>query len=136
MLRLLFFTFVFCLFSSCQSFEKKRLQAENYHQMAVSVLSKCNRPLALNHLLKGIKTNPKDFKIRNTLATVYFSLGDYEKAIYHFRKLLQSMPQVTQARLNLAHSYLKIKKYKQAFFEISRAEKDKAYDKPFKNYGA
>lgn len=133
MLRILSALIIFCsFFLSCSLSEKRKLKAENYHQIAVSVLGQCNNHLALNHLLKGIRINSKDFKIRNTLATVYFSLGEHQKAIHHFQRLLQAEPHVTEARLSLAHSYLKIKKYNQALFEIAKAEKDSSYNKPLK----
>ena len=127
------FILLACFFlTSCQLAQKRKVQAENHHQLAVSVLSQCNNRLALSHLLKAIKIHPSDFKIRHTLASVYFSLGKYQKAAYEFQKIIKSSPHVTEARLSLALSYIKLKKYKQALREIKKAEKDTSYSNPLK----
>lgn len=126
-----FLLFVF-LFSACQSTDKRRDQAENYHQMAISVLSKCNNRLSLSYLLKAIKLNPRDFQTRHSLALVYFSLEKYDLAANQLRKLLNRNPEVTEARVSLAQTYIKLNKYKQALAQIKKAEKDYTYNNPLK----
>ena len=124
----------FCLFTvlllltGCLSQEKNIEKSKYHHEIAIELIRKeCDNPRALGHLLKAIKFNPKDFLIRHTLATTYYLIGQYEKALIEFKKILQQKSNFTEARVNLARVYIDLKQPNQSIKELKIAEKDLAY---------
>ena len=94
-----------CLIS-CGITEKKRRQADNYYNLAVSHLEKCDKPRALKHLLKAQSLKPKDFLIQHALATIYFSMNKKERAEKLFKDIIKNRPKFTEARVDMARIYL------------------------------
>ena len=118
---------VFFLLSSCATREKNITKSTQHLDMALSLLKKCDNRRALSHLLKAIKLNPKDFIIRHTLADVYYSIGQYDRAGSEYKKILKSKPDLTEARVNLARVYINLNRIDESLKEIQRAEKDLTY---------
>ena len=123
----------FCLFciliilSSCVTSKKNIQKADYHHKIAIGLLSKCDKPRALSHLLEAIKLNPRDFIVRNTLAAVYYSMGQYHKALTEYKNILKRKSDFTEARVNLARIYMDIGHTNQSLKEIKKAEKDITY---------
>ena len=78
-------------------------------------------------MLKAMKLNSGDFLIRHTLATVYYSMGRYDKALIEFKKILKKNPDFTEAHVNLARVYIDLDRADLALREIKIAEKDMTY---------
>ena len=123
----LFLSVVGLLISACQGNEKKIKQSEYRHQMAQGFMKQCDKPRALSNLLLAAEMNPKDSSIRNSLASVYYSMGQLEKSFQEFRNLLKKEPKLTEPRVNLAKVYIDLSQPEQALKELKRAEKDIAY---------
>ena len=123
----------FCFFallltmSSCLTNQKNIQRSENHHKIAVGLISKCDKPRALFHLLQAIKLNPKNFLIRHTLATVYYSMGRHDKALIELKKILKIKSDFTEARINLARIYIDMNQPDKSLKEIGIAEKDMTY---------
>ncbi|MGI9549395.1 MAG: tetratricopeptide repeat protein [Bdellovibrionales bacterium] len=127
-----FLTLLLTLSTSCQLNVKKKRLAENYHQISVSLIKKCDHNRALRHLLKGVKLDKNNFLIRYTLAVNYFTIKDYHLAIQELKKVLKQNSKVTEARVTLARSYLEIGNVEKALEQIKVAEKDQTYPYPLK----
>ncbi len=118
----------FCFFlTACQNQEKNIRQASDHHKIALSLLSKCDKPRALVHLLKAKKLHPKDFLIRHSLGVIYYSMGQYHKALVELKKILKRQPKFTEARVNIARIYIDLNLPDQSLKEIRLAEQDITY---------
>ena len=130
-LRTAFFSFFgfggLLLLSSCQTGAKRARKGNNHHALAVSLISKCDNRRALKHLLKSVALQPKNFLARHTLASVYFFLGQYELAAKEFERILRIKPGFTEARVNLAKTYIERGKLEKALEEMKKARQDLTY---------
>jgi len=117
---------------ACYLTEKRKTLGQNHHQLAASLMEKCDYNRALSHLLKGTKVDSKNFLMRHTLAVVYFTIKDYNSAIKELKKVLKQNPKITEARLTLARSYLELGHIQKAIREIHKAENDPTYAHPLK----
>ena len=123
-----FYFFALLLFlSSCLTNQKNIQRSENHHKIAVGLISECDKRRALRHLLKATQLNPKDFLIRHTLATVYYSMDRYDKALAELKKILKIKSSFTEARVNLARIYIDMNRPDKSLKEIEMAEKDMTY---------
>jgi len=122
-----FFAFLLLGLSSCLTNQKNIQKSENHHRIAVGLISECDKRRALRHLLKAIQLNPKDFLIRHTLATIYYSMGEYDKALIELKKILKIKSSFTEARVNLARIYIDMNQPDKSLKEIGLAEKDITY---------
>ena len=126
-MRLIYIFIIIFYFSSCMT-QKKNIQiSDDHHKLAISFLQKCDSPRALSHLLRAVQLNPKDFIIRNTLATTYYSMKEYKKAILEYKNILKIKPELTEAKVSLARVYIELNQLDQAFKQIEQAEKDMTY---------
>ena len=121
------FFIVLCFLVSCLTQQKNIQQAEYHHKIAVGLINECDKPRALSHLLKAIELNPKSFLIRHTLATIYYSMGRYDKALIEFKEILKKKADFTEARVNLARVYIDLNQPDKSLREIAIAEKDMTY---------
>ena len=125
-MKYFFIFFLSCCLFSCHT-QKKQRQSEYYHKMAIGLINECNQPRALNHLLKAVELNPKDFLIRHTLGVVYYTMAEFDKAMTEFTQALRINPKLTEARVSLARIYMDKGNPEQALKEIRKAEKDLTY---------
>ena len=116
-----------CFLLSCQGNEKKLKQSQYHHRMAEGFIKQCDRPRALSSLLLATKLNPKDSSIKNSLASVYYSMRQLKKAFKEFENILKRKPKLTEARVNLARVYIDLSQPEKALKELKRAEKDITY---------
>lgn len=123
----LYFVFLLLALSSCLTNKKNIQRSENHHKIAVGLISKCDKRRALRHLFKATQLNPKDFLIRHTLATVYYSMDRYDKALAELKKILKIKSNFTEARVNLALIYIDTNQPDRSLKEIGIAEKDMTY---------
>ena len=121
------FFIVLLFFLSCQTQQRNVQKSDDHHKIAIGLIRECDKPRALAHLLKAVKLNPEDFLIRHTLATVYYSMDRYDKALIEFKKILKKMPSFTEARVNLARVYIDLNRPDLALKEMKIAEEDMTY---------
>ncbi len=132
MSRFVFFISLLFL-TSCVNQEKNIKKSRYHHQIAVELINKqCDKPRALNHLLKAIEFNPKDFLVRHTLATVYYSMNQYKKASIELKKILKQRPDFTEAYVNIARIYIDLNQMDQSLKMLKKAEKDLTYPNKLK----
>ena len=112
---------------SCRSARKSADRAKSHHQIAVSLIGKCDNPRALSHLLKALDLQPEDFLIRHTLAVIYYDMGQYGKALRELKRALLKRPDFTEARVGMARALISLNKPAQALKEIKKAEQDLTY---------
>ena len=121
------FFIVFLLLPSCLTNQKNIQRSDYHHKIAIGLIGDCDKPRALLHLLKAVKLNPGDFLILHSLATVYYSMGQYKKAGAEWKKILKRKPDFTEARVSLARVYIDLNQLDKAIREIEKAEKDMTY---------
>ncbi|MDE0092574.1 MAG: tetratricopeptide repeat protein [Oligoflexia bacterium] len=119
--------FIVFYLSSCMTQKKNVQKSDDHHKIAIGLLKNCDKPRALSHLLKAVQLNPKDFIIRNTLAAIYYSMKEYEKAVLEYKRILKIKPELTEARVSLARVYVDLNQLDQALKQIEIAEKDITY---------
>ena len=126
-MRTIYIFFIISCLCSCISSDKNVQKSDDHHKIAIGLLQNCDKPRALSHLLRAVQFNPKDFIIRNTLAAVYYSMEEYEKAVLEYKNILKIKPELTEARVSLARIYIELNQLNQALKQIERAEKDMTY---------
>ena len=123
--------FYFLLFlyflTSCLTHQKNMQKSKYHHKIAIGLIKDCDKPRALSHLLKAIKLNSKDFLIRHTLATTYYSMDRQDMALIEFKKILKQKPDFTEARVNLARIYIDLNQPDKSLAEMKTAEEDMTY---------
>ena len=122
-----YFVALLLFLSSCLTNQKNIQRSKNHHKIAVGLISDCDKPRALSHLLRAIQLNSRDFLIRHTLATVYYSMGRYDKAFIELKRILKLKSNFTEARVNLARIYIDMNQPDKSLKEIGIAEKDMTY---------
>lgn len=124
---------------SCGTFSHSdKKAAELYLQLGSSQLDKGHAPLALKSLRLALKEDPENPMIYNQLGITYFILKQPTEAIQHFEYALKLNPQFTEARNNLARSYIEVGNSSVARSHLHLVLKDLTYigvAKAQMNYG-
>ena len=122
----LFIFFSFFLIS-CVSNEKQVKKAELHHQMALSLMKKCQYPSALAALNKALKLNEDDPMFHHSVALLYFQFKKYGKSVEHLNKALKLNSKFTDARVHLGRSLIEVGKWNQGLKELQKAKEDLTY---------
>ena len=125
---------------SCQTTLKKETSISkkaNYQiQIARGHLINCMYPQALAEMKKALSLQPDHYIINDKIGMVYFFMKQYDLAERHFLKTLRLREDYTEARVNLAHTLIKKKKWGLALKELKKAEDDLTYHNPAEVYFA
>ncbi|MDR2978951.1 MAG: tetratricopeptide repeat protein [Bacteroidales bacterium] len=79
-------------------------------------------PIAINYYNNALMVEPNNIEINYNLGRLYIDLGDYEKAIDHYKIILQINPNHKFALNNLGYVMLEFEeKYDEAIGYLSRA---------------
>ena len=134
---------IFCslfLLLSCQTALKRENSIDkkaNYQiQIARAHLINCMYPQALAEMKKALSLQPDHYIINDKIGMVYFFMKQYDLAKRHFLKALRQRGDYTEARVNLAHTFIKKKKWTSALKELKKAEEDLTYHNPAEIYFA
>ena len=131
MKSLFFLSLLFCLFLiSCVSTEKQVKKAELHHQLALSLMKKCQYPAALTELRKAIELKSKEPLFYHSIALLYFQFKKYEKTIQYLKKALRLNPDFTSARIHLGRSLVEVNKWQKGMAELKKAKEDLTYRYP------
>lgn len=120
---------------SCETVKKRRQQANDYLSIAVSFIKKCDYKRAVTQLLKAILLQKQDPLLRHTLASAYFLMKKYNLAEKEYNKALLLKKNFTEARVDLARSYIENGRIQKALRELQIAEKDITYTNYIKLVG-
>ncbi len=112
---------------SCVSNEKQIKKAELHHQMALSLMKKCQYPSALSELNKALKLRKEDPVFHHSIALLYFQFKKYEKSVEHLNEALKLNPKFTDARVHLGRSLIELGKWDQGLKELQKAKEDLTY---------
>ena len=124
----LFSFFIISLFLlSCVSNEKRIKKADLHHQMALSLMKKCQYPTALAELSKAIKLEEKNPVLHHSIALLYFQFKKYDKSVQHLERALKLNPGFTDARVYLGRSLIETGKRDQGLKELQKAKEDLTY---------
>lgn len=132
-----FFVFVVS-FSSCATDQTKIRRAQNRLELATGLMRGGNYPAALKELLLAEEDDPDNAQIHASLGAVYFAREKYELSEKHFLKALNMKPDFTQARNDLARSYIETGRYARAEELLKVAMEDLTYvnyHQTYANYG-
>lgn len=115
-MRLLFLlTVVFSIFSGCATTREHQKETALLHlQIATAHIKSQNYPLALKELLVAEENDPTNAMVQANLGLVYFMRERYELSEKHYKNAIQLLPTFTEAKNNLARSYIEIGKFKEA----------------------
>lgn len=118
----------FVLFlASCVSNEKQVKKANLRHQIALSLMRKCQYPAALAELNKAIKLKEKNPVFHHSIALLYFQFKKYGKSVQHLKEALKLNPSFTDARVHLGRSLIEVDKWEQGLKELNKAKEDLTY---------
>ena len=120
----------FLIGSSCVSIQKQKKKADLYHQKALTLIQKCQYPLALAQLKKSLKSDTKKPIYHHSIALLYFQFKKYEKATHHLKLALKLKPDFTGARVHLGRSLIEAGQHKKGLKELEKAKEDLTY--PYK----
>jgi type IV pilus assembly protein PilF len=141
-LSLIKIAFVFSLMTltlSCASISKERTEkANNRLEVAMALIKSENYPSALKELLIAQEDDPKNPSVQAGLGIVYFAREKVELSEKHFLKALVLNPGFTQARNDLARTYLEAGRYNRAEEQLKIAIEDLTYTSyhvTYANYG-
>lgn len=131
--------FVFAIaFSSCATDQTRIRRAQNRLELATGLMRGGNYPAALKELLLAEEDDPDNAEIHSALGAVYFAREKYELSEKHFLKALKMKPDFTQARNDLARSYIETGRYTRAEELLKVAMEDLTYinyHQTYANYG-
>jgi type IV pilus assembly protein PilF len=111
--------------SSSSKTEKRDLsedekKAQLHYAHGTEKLVQKNYTMALNHLLKAVKADPKNPKVHNNLGMAYYFKGKLDKAIEHLQVAIDLDTENFDALNNLASIY-----FKQGRFELAKTQYQK-----------
>ena len=121
--------FVF-LSAGCVSTHQQEKKADLYHQKALSLIKKCQYPLALAQLKKTLKADRKKPIYHHSIALLYFQFKKYKKSAQHLRSALKLKPDFTNARVHLGRSLIELGQEEEGLKQLKIAQEDLTY--PYK----
>ena len=121
-----------CLVLSCVSNQKttKTRKSRSHHNLAVSLIQKCQFAAALKELNQAVKLKPLDPYLYHSLGLVYFQFKKYNKATKLLQKALKLKPDFTPARVDLARSLIETNNIQSAIQHLKAAKEDLTYLQP------
>lgn len=115
------------LFVSCITSPAKSEKAQHRLELAIALMKGENYPAALKELLQAEDDDPNHPGVQAALGSVYFAREKYELSEKHYVKALKLNPEFTQARNELARSYIETSRYTRAEEQLKKAMEDLTY---------
>lgn len=113
--------------ASCASDNIRASKAQTRLELALGLMRSGNHPAALKELLIAEEDDPGNAQVQSALGSVYFSRERYELSEKHYLKALKLRPDYTQARNDLARSYIETGRYTRAEEMLKIAIEDLTY---------
>ena len=104
---------LFLLLLGCASVDKDK-HADFHTKIGIGYLNVGNYPEAYRSLIKAKELTPEDPRIYNSLGLVSFHRKRYEKSINFLTNAVKLDPNYTEARNNLARTYIETKNFDKA----------------------
>jgi Tfp pilus assembly protein PilF len=131
----------FCVLTAagCRTTSSEKREASQLHlQIATSHLKSENYPMALKELLVSQDLDPNNAETQAQLGLVYFMRERYELSEKHYRRAIALRPEFTDAKNNLARSYIELGHFKKAEVVLQDVLNDLTYSdfpRALANYG-
>lgn len=98
--------------SGCTTTRENQKETAALHlQIATAHIKSQNYPMALKELLQAEQNDPTNPIVQANLGLVYFMRERYELSEKHYKNAIQLQPNFTEAKNNLARSYIELGKY-------------------------
>ena len=117
---------------------EKRETSQLHLQIATSHLKSENYPMALKELLISQELDSNNAETQAQLGLVYFMRERYELSEKHYRRAISLKPDFTDAKNNLARSYIELGQFKKAEVVLKDVLNDLTYNdfpRALANYG-
>jgi tetratricopeptide (TPR) repeat protein len=115
------------LLAGCALGKASRNQASYHFQMGVSFLGENNVTSALVEFTAAEKIDADNHELQNYLGIVYFRKGKYEIAEKKYLRAIDLKPDYSEARNNLAVTYLEMKRWDDAVYQLKLVTEDIFY---------
>lgn len=130
-------TFVLCalitVLTGCASFRQHNSEeARLHHRVGMGHLENGNLPQAFSSLLEAEKIDGDDPGIQNSLGLAYYLREKFDLAEKHFQKALSLKSDYSDAKNNLARTWIELKQYDRALKLLDEVMNDVTYTNPEK----
>jgi tetratricopeptide (TPR) repeat protein len=102
-------------------------QATYHFQMGLSYLGENNIPGALGELTEAEKLDPDNHELQNFLGVAYFKKNRFEMSEKKYLRAIALKPNYSDARTNLAVTYLEMKRWDDAIYQLKLVADDIFY---------
>ena len=87
----------------CKDFDSNKVKKyRHYFNKGLELNAQGNKKGAIKTLNECLKLETEDFEIHGNIANIYADLKNYEKAIFHFKKALEIIPNEPLVKMNYA----------------------------------
>jgi len=114
------------LLAGCASSASQK-QASYHFQMGLSYLGENNIPGALVELSQAEKIDPDNAELMNYLGLAYYKKGKFEIAEKKYLRAIALKVDYSEARNNLAVTYLELKRWDDAIYQLKLVTEDIFY---------
>lgn len=119
--------------AGCASFRQhNHEEARLHHRVGMGHLENGNLPQAFSSLLEAEKIDGDDPGIQNSLGLAYYLREKYDLAEKHFQKALGIKSDYSDAKNNLARTWIELKQYDRALKLLEEVMNDVTYTNPEK----
>jgi len=125
--RFFLYTSVALLISGCALGSASKKQATYHFQMGLSYLGENNITSALVELTEAEKIDPDNHELQNYLGVVYFRKNKFEISERKYLRAIALKPDYSDARNNLAVTYLEMKRWDDAIYQLKLVTEDIFY---------
>ena len=122
---------LFFMLAGCASVSGGKL-SDMHRQIGVGFLRVGNYPEAYRELIKASELDPANPVIYNNLGMVCYRRQRYDQSIDFFKKAIKLDPNYSDAKNNLARTYIETKKFDLAKSLLDEVVKDLGFRKPEK----
>lgn len=125
--RLIIYASAALLLAGCAIGAASKKQASYHYQMGLSYLGENNVTSALVEFTEAEKLEADNHELQNYLGLVYFRKGKYEISEKKYLRAIALKPDYSDARNNLAVTYLEMKRWDDALYQLKVVQEDIFY---------
>ena len=114
--------------------EPERQRTDLHLKLGNQFLNAGNYPAAFRELSRALELNPTDPVVHNLLGLTYSARGRLRQSESYFKKAIELDKAYSDARNNLSHLYIRMKRYPEAIEQLKQVIKDLKYQSPEKGY--
>ena len=119
---------------SCAASKKeteRQSQIDTDYQMAVGYYENNQPPQAIRSLALVLANDPNHAEANHLMGFIRLGRGQYEEAVKHFKKALETKPDMLNCQNNLGNAYLHLERYEDAAVIFKELTKSPLYTSPW-----